>query len=242
MQNTFFFLLLFLLGGSLGSFLHAYALRVVQIKESILDPSKCRFCKKKLTFTELIPIISWLMQRGRSRCCNKRLAWGYLLAELFLALTYPLTFYFLPVETAIFFSILMSLLLFSFLTDAYFKVLHLPMIFLTGIVGIIFNSFDLHNLYLSILGGLIGFTLLWGINKLYFLLRKQEGFGGGDKYLLGAIGLWVGPMKIIAIFFIASWVGSLYAFYKMWRNQASLKTALPLGVFLSITAPIIFLI
>lgn len=242
MNRFFLFLLLFLLGSSLGSFLHAYALRIVNARESILNPSKCRFCKKKLTSAELIPIISWLLQGGRSKCCNKKLAWSYLLAELFLAIAYPLIFCFLPIEIAIYFSVLISLLLFSFLTDAYFQVLHLPMIFLMGCVGVLFNLSEIHDFYFSLLGGLVGFILLWGINKVYVLFRKKEGFGGGDKYLLGAIGLWVGPMKVIAIFFVASWVGSIYAFFMIWQKRASLKAALPLGVFLSIATPIIFLI
>ena len=89
-QLTFIVFLSFFLGASVASFLYAWTLRLKSKKESILDRSKCRFCNKKLSATELIPVFSWVFQRGKCSCKKYSLAKEYVIAELFLGAIFAL--------------------------------------------------------------------------------------------------------------------------------------------------------
>jgi len=58
---------------------------------------------------------------------------------------------------------------------------------------------------------------------------------------LASIGAWLGPMKVIKLLFLASWLGVIYALFLMYQGRANLLTKLPLGLFLSLATPIIYL-
>ena len=139
-HNYFYLFISFLLGSAIASFLYAWAMRICQTGETILDPSKCRFCEKKLSPLELIPILSWLIQRGRCYCQKHRLSSGYFISEIVLGSAFVTIGYNFPMLDALFLSFFASALLFFFLTDAMHQVLYVPMMALNGIVGFFYLS------------------------------------------------------------------------------------------------------
>lgn len=227
---------IFLFGASIGSFLNAWAMRLSS--ESIFAPSRCRQCNKKLAFFELIPLFSWVIQGGKCFCKKNKISPIYLGSEALLGILF--TYYFLSfaLVDAIFFAVFSSILLFCFLTDLYHKLLFLPMMLTGFIVGLSYDFYLNDSINFSLTGGFIGFLMMWLIAKTYFWIKKSQGMGEGDKYLMGFVGAWVGWAKVISVLFVSSWIGLLIAVNLMIKKKADLKTALPLGVFIVPAVPI----
>lgn len=241
-HNYFYLCISFLLGAAIASFLYAWSMRINQKGETILDQSRCRFCDKRLSPLELIPLISWLMQRGRCYCKKYGLPKGYFISELSLASFFVLIGYHYPPIDAVFLSFFASMLLFFFLTDAMHQLLYLPMMALNGVIGLFYLTYYQNQpLEVSLGGALLGFFLLYSINFIYQKMKQRQGFGSGDKFLLASIGAWLGPMKVIKLLFLSSWLGVIFALWLMYKERANLLTKLPLGLFLSLATPVIYL-
>jgi leader peptidase (prepilin peptidase)/N-methyltransferase len=103
-------------------------------------------------------------------------------------------------------------------------------------------SDDLMALVMSMIGGAFGFAALWMRGQGYQMWRGQEGLGGGDPPLLGAIGLWLGPLGVIHTLLAASLLGLVVAFV-LWRagQKIAPDTMLPLGTLLAVGAWPVFL-
>jgi len=107
----------------------------------------------------------------------------------------------------------------------------LPLIF----VGLCFNGFS--NLAFvgpqkSILGALLGYLLLWLLNRLYRYMKKEDGIGMGDAKLLGALGSWLGWSALPGILFIASAFGILGGILWLRLNKKNHGSPFPFGPFL----------
>ena len=238
--NFLYYFLVFSLGSAIGSFIMASSMRLKD-DESIMTPSRCRFCEKNLSPLELIPIFSWVSQRGKCACKKFNLSFNYLLAEVFLGLIYVIIFSHYPLPESLFLLAFASALTFCFLTDYMHQLLHLPTMIFIGSLGV-FYDYYLHgpSISFSVLGVLVGFLILFSINIIFKKLRRKDGFGDGDKYLLGAIGAWVGAYKVVIVLFLASWIGLLFAIPLMLKKRADLSSALPFGVYLTLAVPLVY--
>ena len=226
---------IFLLGASFASFLNAWAMRLSN--ESILAPSRCRQCDKKLKFYELIPLFSWVMLGGKCFCKKNKISPLYFITEALLGSIFTFLFLNFIFIDAIFLAIFSSILLFCFLTDLYHKLLFLPMMLAGFVIGLWYDFYLNASMSFSLIGSIVGFFIMWLIAKIYFLARKSHGMGDGDKYLMGFIGAWMGWAKVISVLFVSSWIGLLVAIFLMLTKKADLKTALPLGVFIVPSVP-----
>ncbi len=107
----------------------------------------------------------------------------------------------------------------------------LPLIF----VGLCFNGFS--NLPFvdsqeSILGALLGYLMLWLLNRLYRYIKKEDGIGMGDAKLLGALGAWLGWSALPGILFMASAFGILGGIVWLRLNKKNHGSPFPFGPFL----------
>jgi leader peptidase (prepilin peptidase)/N-methyltransferase len=231
---------MFLLGASIGSFLNAWAMRLPD--ESVLTPTRCRQCDKKLTFYELIPIFSWAFLGGKCFCKKNKISSFYFMTEILLGGLYAFFFLNFQIVEATFLCTFSSILLFCFLTDLYHKLLFLPMMLSGFVIGVCYDFYLNASINFSLTGMVVGYLMMWLIAKTYFLIKKSHGMGDGDKYLMGFIGAWVGWLKVIGVLFVSSWIGLLVAIFLMLKKRANLKTALPLGVFIvpAVPATLIF--
>ena len=238
--NFLYYFLVFCLGSAVGSFIMASAMRLKD-DESILTSSRCRFCEKNLTPLELIPVFSWILQRGKCACQKFNLSLNYLFAEVFLGSIYVILFTHYPLPESLFLLAFATGLTFCFLTDYIHQLLHLPTMIFIGALGI-FYDYYLHGprISFSVLGLIVGFLILFSINIIFKKLRRKDGFGDGDKYLLASIGAWVGAYKVVALLFLASWIGLLFAIPLMLKKRADLSSALPFGVYLTLAVPLVY--
>lgn len=237
-MNTIPSIFLFFFGASIGSFLNAWAMRFSN--ESVLSPSGCRGCGKRLKFYELIPVFSYLIQLGKCGCKRTKISRLYFCAEFFLGIAFVIFFTVFPLVDALCLASFSSILLFCFLTDFYHRLLSLSVMLTGYLLGLIYDFYLHQTITKSLLGGVVGFLIMWLIAKSYFLFRKSHGMGDGDKYLMGFIGAWTGWVKVIGVLFISSWIGLLAALFLILKKRANLKTALPLGVFIVPAVPVTF--
>jgi len=198
----------------LGSFFNVIIYRI-PLKQSILFPaSHCASCKKRIPFYHNIPIISYILLRGKCSKCGAKIHWHHLLVEvitpiLFVALffRYGLTsFFFLK------YALLIGFLIPIFFIDAFHQiiphVLSIPLI----VVGFILAAVPGNDIGIlnALLTSLFVFCLLlllaWGYQKL----RGAEGLGGGDIWLLTGITTFFGITGIPYIFIISALMGILY--------------------------------
>jgi len=190
------YLIVGFLGAILGSFLlHEYD-NYGKTNNRLKLRSRCDHCGEQLRFKNLIPILSFLLQKGKSTCCNKKLSYKYLISEIGLASFFMVCLYFDILTTL---GLLFPALLLIALIDEKFK--EIPLVLnIYVFLWISLNSNIGEHLMASALVGLFLLSLYWG----YLFLRKTEGIGLGDVILLTSISLYYGLPEIFYLITISS--------------------------------------
>ena len=190
------YLIVGFLGAILGSFLlHEYD-NYGKTNNKLKLRSRCDHCGEQLKVKNLIPNFSFLMQKGRSTCCNKKLSYKYLVSEIGLASFFMVCLYFDNLTTV---GLLFPALLLIALIDEKFK--EIPLVLnIYVLLWISLNSNIGEHLMASALVGLFLLSLYWG----YLFLRKTEGIGLGDVILLTSISLYYGLPEIFYLITISS--------------------------------------
>lgn len=230
------FLLAGLIGLCLGSFAQAAALRLNRDEDIIRQPSRCRSCGQKLSWLQNMPLIGWIMTWGRCRQCGATFSMAYLFVELLMGLLIGLICTAYPLPIAIALSLGMVLMVICALTDLDKMLLHLPVMITLGVIGFALSFMPFWPLSptSSLFGMLAVVILITLINTIYMMLRGEHGFGSGDYWLLGAVGLWLGPVLAIILFFLSALLGAVVGIFLVLRKKGSGQTALPFGVFISL--------
>jgi leader peptidase (prepilin peptidase)/N-methyltransferase len=229
-----------LLGAMVGSFLNVCIFRLPK-DESIVTPgSHCPHCHHPIQFYDNIPLISYLVLRGRCRYCKKSISVQYPLIEgitaissLFLFLRYGLSWSYL-----FYFSFVASLITITVI-DLYHQIIP-DVISIPGIaVGLLGALLIPHiTFFNSLMGILLGGGSLFVIATLYQWLCKREGMGGGDVKLLAMIGAFLGWDAVILTILLSSLIGSITGILLMVLKGKDFKYAIPFGPFLSLGAVI----
>ena len=237
MESFLFSLFFFLLGTAVGSFLNVCICRLPK-KESIISPrSHCLKCGKQILIRDNIPILSYILLGGRCRNCKEKISVLYPLIEFLTGLTFLYFFYLFKLGSDLLpnFIFACSLIVISAI-DIKHRIIpneiSIPFIFL----GILFSPF-LHLRWSdSILGALIGGSLLYLIAATYSFLTKKEGMGMGDVKLLTMIGAFLGIRGVLLALIFASFLGTARGLFMIiWKGKGR-EYPIPFGLFLSIGA------
>ena len=200
--------------------------------------SHCPSCRHKLRWYENLPILSFLIQRGRCRACKTSVPWRYPLLELASgALVVLAVGVFGPTLQGAAAAVLLLALLAITGIDLEHQLVPdaivLPMLW----VGLGLNAFGVFvSAESAILGAVAGFGSLWAIYAFYRLLTGQEAIGRGDLKLAAMIGAWLGVGAMPGILFIAFASGALIGLGLMIGRRAGFGTAVPFGPFLALGA------
>jgi len=209
-------------------------------KEIIITRSHCDTCYKKLTILELLPIVSYLILRGRCRDCQAEIPIQYFYIEiLFLIISLNILLLPLHIVEAYIVLILIGLLITQALSDFLNKELFTLASVFIAIIGIIqsltFLSYS--SIILSLAGFITGFSSLYLINKIYYLFKLRNGIGEGDFLLFGAILAIHGVEMFGPILLIASCITLGIGYF-----TRSLQGEMPLGTGLAIAGMVFLLI
>ena len=231
-------LLFFVLGGIIGSFLNVCVYRLPREKSIVTPGSSCPLCGKSISFYHNVPLVSYLMLRGRCRHCGGPISVRYFAVELLTALLFVALYrgWGLSFELAVFLVFVSGLIVISFI-DLEFRIIPDTLSLGGLLVGVGFSFFrDGFTYKDALLGILLGGGVLWVIAFVYELVRKQEGMGGGDIKLLAMIGAFCGIKGVLFSLIFGSFLGSLVGIPLMIAKHADAKYALPFGPFLSFGA------
>lgn len=226
-----------LLGAIVGSFLNVVILRLPQENGSIAYPaSHCPRCQTPLSWYENIPILSYLVLRGKCRHCRAGISLQYPVVELSMALlTAALVQQFgLTITSAGYFLFTAALLVIIWIDLAHQiipDVISLPGIILGFLFSLLSPNLTWRD---SLIGILAGGGVLYAIALGYYLWKKQEGMGGGDIKLLAMIGAFLGWQSLPFVIFASSLTGATIGILVMIREGKGGKTRIPFGPFLSL--------
>lgn len=235
-------LFIFCIGACLGSFANACAMRLVRDEDFVATASRCRGCGARLSWRENLPVIGYLMLRGRCRHCQMRLSPRYLIVELLAGLMLLIYAASLPLGLAAGFGIALVFVGIACLTDLEALTLHPALLSAFGFTGLclaILGDFGVLTWHLRSAQALAGILAAAAapmlVNAVYRFLRGRNGFGEGDYWLLAAIGAWLGPVMGPALFLASCWLGAIVGVGMMMTGRASVMTKLPFGLFAGCT-------
>jgi len=227
---------IFVFGLAFGSFLNVCIYRLPRELSVVRPGSACPNCKHAIAFYDNIPVLSWLILRGRCRQCKAKISPRYLLIELLTGLLFLACYwYFGFTLSTLKYCVLSFLLLGLIFTDAETKLLpdkmtltglglgiffsmlvpvnDLAAQFLPGMVSLPFSgdlSARILSLIDSLLGATVGASFIYGAGAIYLRWRGTEGMGFGDVKLMAMVGAFLGMKLTVFTIFTASLAGSFF--------------------------------
>ncbi len=228
----------FIFGTLIGSFLNVVILRLPQPGSSVVFPaSHCPVCKANLSWYENIPLISYLLLRGRCGHCGVSISFQYPTVELLsgiMAAACTAAFGLSPAALGYF--IFSAALITIIWIDIQHQIIP-DIISLPGIIsGFCFSFLSPFVTWQdSLIGLLVGGGVFYAISASYYLLRKQEGLGGGDIKLLAMLGAFLGWQSLFFIIFASSITGLVGGLIAMRSQKKGGSTRIPFGPFLAVS-------
>lgn len=233
-------------GASVGSFLNVCIHRL-PLRRSVVHPgSACPACGRPIAWFDNVPILSYLLLRGRCRHCGARIAPQYPLVEASTALLFALLYALRgPGIPFVLEAILAAALVALIVIDARHQILP-NAITLPGIaLGLLTSPFHAsppeRGARDAIVGCALGYAIPWAINASYLLWqrargvareKREDGIGQGDFKLLAMIGSFLGWRLLLFTLFFGAVSGALYGIAMMLFRGYGWKSRLPYGVFL----------
>lgn len=240
-MNLYYMICLFVLGTLLGSFFNVVGWRLPKGESIVSPPSHCPKCNHQLKFWELIPILSFFLQRGKCTSCKQKISWFYPIFEFCCGLLFALAFLsygwnwdLLIVLTFI------SMLIIVMVSDYNFMIIPDEVLIFFGVllsIEILFVH-GYQSLILSLGNGCLSMALIYGLKLFGDFLFKKESMGGGDIKLLFVFGLVLGWSLSILSIFLGAIIGLPISIIILCKNK---KHEIPFGPFLSIGALILIL-
>jgi len=242
-------IIIFVLGLCFGSFVNMLVYRTA-VRYKLINPpsprlrkgenrSFCDYCGKQLNWYENVPVISWLILKGKTKCCRKKLPLSYPLVELITGIIFVINskflisnFQFLNKTQILLYliSLIIIIIFLVFSTVFDLKYMILPdfstvILVSSALVLWCFGHFGEWNYFLN---ALIAAGFLFFLN----LITKGKGMGMGDVKLAIFMGLFLGFPKTIIAFYAAFIIGAIIGILLMIFKKAKKKTQIPFGPFL----------
>ncbi len=242
---------MFVIGCCLGSFINVVIYRL-PLNQSIVYPnSSCPKCNAKIKWFDILPILSWLLLRGKCRSCKTKISFSYPIIELLTGFLILLNIYANPTIYShqpiflIIFSgcIFVTILLILAILD--FKFFWLPQS-LTSIglvLGLIKSLFlDLFNnfyqfsfLIHTTIASCIGFATFYLLSYFGKRIFHKPVLGGGDAKLSALIGSWLGIQGLFISIWLAFVSAGIFIIFGLILNKVKRNQKIPLGVFLALS-------
>lgn len=203
---------------------------------NLLKPdSQCRNCQTPIKPWHNIPILGFLLLRGRCPNCQTEIGWRYPAVEFLTALVSVVVLLTQPLTPAF-----VALLVFSWILVALTVIdidhqllpdqLTLPLLWL----GLLLNTQGMFvSLQDAVLGAAIGYLALWSVYWVFKLLTGKEGMGAGDFKLLAALGAWLGWTALPMIILLSSIVGAIIGIVMMMMTNRDHQQPIPFGPYLA---------
>lgn len=254
-SHAFLIVSLFLYGLLAGSFLNVviYRLPIMIERQWIIESgvapaeqaskvfnlalprSHCPHCDHPIAWHQNIPLISYVLLRGRCGNCQSPISLRYPLVELLTATLYLAAGLTFGLEWSllfylVFISFLVALAMIDIDCQFLFDVMTLPLLWIGLLISAVHPALGFVDAKGSIFGAAIGYLLFWGISQYYELVHKKTGLGGGDAKLIAALGAWFGAEALLfQIIPIASAVALIWCACMIFFFGAKKNAHFPFG-------------
>jgi len=226
--------LIFILGLIVGSFSNVCIYRIPRNESIIYPASHCPKCRSKIKPVDNIPLLSFILLKGRCRNCKSKISIQYPIVELLTGLTYLIIYltYGLSVQTLIFIILSSALIIIAFI-DLNEQIVP-DVISLPGIViGFIISFFVPYISFInSALGVAVGGGIILIIGLGGSVIFKKEAMGGGDVKLAAMIGAFLGWRYIVISLFLGFFLGALAGIFLILSKIKSREDVVPFGPFI----------
>ena len=230
--------LTFITGLIIGSFFNVVIYRLPRGESVIIPPSHCPSCNTRLKAVDLIPVLSYIIYRGKCRYCGAKISLQYPVVELLTAILYLSVYikFGFSLEGFIYLFLISLLIIISFI-DLNEKIIPNLLSYSGIIIGLILSLIFNNLSFISAILGLIIPSLLLLIIALIF----QGGMGIGDVKLVGMIGTFTGYLYPLIGIFIGSLFGSIIFLPLLMTGKIDKKTRIPFGPLISLGTIIMIL-
>jgi leader peptidase (prepilin peptidase)/N-methyltransferase len=220
-----------------GSFFNVVIYRLPRGLNLSRPPSACPGCGARIKPYDNVPVLSYLILRGKCRKCGRRISPVYPAVEALTALGFVLVYLNAGRELSLAFfagCIFTSALIVLGFIDARHQILP-DAITLPGLVLALAYSFVRTDLNFggAILGAVVGAGFLLLVYGAYLLIRKKEGLGMGDVTMMLMVGAYLGFRRALFVLILASFTGAIFGIYLMARKGKDAQFALPFGTFIA---------
>ena len=227
-------LLIFIFGLAIGSFINAAVFSLRENKSLVFDRSRCPKCGHVLSWYELIPILSFLIQLGRCRACKQKISWQYPIVEFTSGLLFIFIYSNLQPPTSNLQSwyllLVFSALLFIFVFDLKYYIIPNRVLYPLIVIVLLCNLFAFplaENLY-----RLLAAAAAAGFFLTLYLVSGGKWIGFGDVKFGIFMGLFLGWPIVLSALFLSYLLGALIGGFLMFFGGKTLKSQVPFGPFL----------
>jgi leader peptidase (prepilin peptidase)/N-methyltransferase len=203
---------------------------------SLVRPrSRCPHCGHQISALENIPVISWLLLRGRCKACAAPISPRYPLIEAVSGLLFALSAWHFGFTAAglgalVLIAALLALTAIDFDTQLLPDDITLPLLW----IGLALNAFNVYtDLKSAVFGAMAGYLSLWGVYWLFKIFTGKEGMGYGDFKLLAALGAWLGWQMLPLTILLSSFVGAVVGIAMMVFARHGRNVPIPFGPYLA---------
>ncbi|MCL6622298.1 MAG: prepilin peptidase [Syntrophobacterales bacterium] len=225
-------------GLAVGSFLNVVITRLPRGESPFRGRSRCPQCSTPVRWRDNLPVISYLLMRGRCRACGAAIPWRYPVVELISGLLTAALWFKFPASPllAAYAPFCAGLVALSFLDLEHFwlpDVLTLPLTALGLLLSLVLPHLRWYEAWL---GALVGGGAFYAVAGLYRRLTGREGLGLGDAKLLALIGAFLGVHALPWVVLVSALLGAGVGAALIWREKAGRLTPIPYGPFLAAAA------
>lgn len=200
--------------------------------------SHCPHCSHLITAFENIPVLSYLILRGKCSECSEHISVRYPVVEILTAVLSGITAWSFGFTAALPFVLILvwSLVALSFI-DFDHKLLPDKLVYPILWLGLLVNSQNiLTDIYSALYGAVAGYLVLWIVYQAFKLLTGKEGMGYGDFKLLSLIGAWLGWQMLPLVVLLSSLVGAIVGILGILILGRDKQLPIPFGPYLSVAA------
>lgn len=229
-MTVLFSVFVFIIGLLIGSFINAVVYSLHE-NQTIWRRSICPWCKTQIKSYDLIPVVSFFILGRKCRHCKKKIAWQYMLVELFTAVSFVLVYIcFNRIEVVLVYLFLTSILIFIFIYDLKYMLIVDKIVLPATILIFVFNILLGFNAYNLLLGAIIGVAFF----GLQYLVSKGKWIGLGDLYLGALVGVSLGWQLTILALFLTYVFGAVVGLYLLISKRKEFSSQVPLGPFIMV--------
>jgi len=222
--------LIFILGAVIGSFINVCISRIPQGESVVFPPSHCPKCGYNLKPLDLVPLLSFILLKGRCRKCNSPISIRYLIVELLTGSIFVIVFLKFGLSHDLFFVyVLITCLIISAFIDLEYGIIPDEIIIPTVVLGAFLNILlHLESFFDYLAGFLLGAGII-----LFIAFVSGGGMGGGDVKLFAAVGIFLGLDLTILSILLAFISGSIVSIILIILNLKNIKDTIPFGPFIA---------